>query len=141
MLRNMPELEELSLYRTKVTNAGLARLSGLKNLRLVDLRYSRVTSSGVRDMAAALPTAEVLVLESSNASRPRKGCIRGAGQGELAIAEWLRSVGAKVQMTEDHVIAVCAQRTTITDRELEILTKLPRLASLSPQHTEVSRSG
>ena len=66
VLKNMPELEELSLYRTKVSNAGLAKLSGLKNLRSVDLRYSRVTSSGVRELTSKLPKAEFLILESSN---------------------------------------------------------------------------
>ena len=90
VLKNMSELEELSLYRTKVTNAGLVKLSGLKKLRLVDLRYSRVTSSGARDMAAALPKAEILVLESSN-REPRRTKERGSrrqsgGVGDCRVA-------------------------------------------------------
>ena len=40
--------------------------SGLKNLRSVDLRYSRATSSGVRELTSKLPKADFLILESSN---------------------------------------------------------------------------
>ena len=142
VLKNMPDLEELSLYRTKVTNAGLARLSGLKKLRLIDLRYSRVTSSGARDMAAALPKAEILVLESSNREpRRTKDAAVVASQGESAIAEWLRSIGGKVQMNDGQVTSVSLNGTTVIDRELEILTKLPRLSELRLQHTEISPLG
>ena len=137
VLRNMPELEELSLYRTKVSNAGLAKLSGLKNLRSVDLRYSRVTSSGVRDMAANLPKADILVLEYSNSEPSRaKDAAVVANQGEAAIAEWL---GADRRQSADgrgQVTSVSLNGTTVTDRELAILTKLPKLATLSLQHTE-----
>jgi hypothetical protein len=51
----MPELEELSLYRTKVSNAGLAKLAALKRLRALDLRYSRATGAGVRELLAVVP--------------------------------------------------------------------------------------
>jgi hypothetical protein len=37
-LHGMTGLSELSLYRTKVSNAGVARLAALKHLRALDLR-------------------------------------------------------------------------------------------------------
>jgi Leucine-rich repeat (LRR) protein len=142
VLRNMPDLEELSLYRTKVTNAGLAKLTGLRNLRSLDLRYSRVTGAGVRDLAASLPKTEIFMLESSNREvRRMKDAAAVANDGEPAIAEWLKSIGGKVQMTDGHVTAVSLNATSIIDRELAILTGLPQLKELSLQHTEVSTIG
>ena len=43
----MTELEELNLYRTQVTNAGLERLRDLNGLAEIDLRYTRATRAGV----------------------------------------------------------------------------------------------
>ena len=133
VLRSMPDLEELSLYRTKVSNAGLAKLAGLKNLRSVDLRYSRATGSGVRDLASNLPKAEILILETSNREpRRAKDAAVVANQGEAAIAEWLRSIGGKVQMTDGHVTSVSLNGTTVVDKELQLLTKLTRLTDAEP---------
>ena len=98
-LRGMTELEELSLYRTKVSNAGLARLAGLKNLRALDLRYSRATGAGIRELMAGIPECKVQFQDSSN-RKPARGTEVAAvsGKGEQAIADWLRSIGGKVQM-------------------------------------------
>ena len=142
VLKNMPELEELSLYRTKVSNAGLAKLSGLRNLRSVDLRYSRVTSSGVRELTSKLPKADVLVLESSN-PEPKRAMAASvvATRGDAAVAEWLRAIGGKVQMTDGKITAVSLNGTSITDKEFVALTRLPQLKDLSLQHTEISTIG
>ena len=134
VLKNMPELEELSLYRTKVSNAGLAKLSGLKNLRSVDLRYSRVTSSGVRELTSKLPKADVspprVVQPRAEA---RDGGLGGRRPGVTsAVAEWLRAIGGKVQMTDGTITAVSLNGTSITDREFVVLTKLPQLKDLQP---------
>jgi hypothetical protein len=51
----MTNLEELSLYRTKVSNAGLARLASLSRLRALDVRYTRVTAAGVKEFASRIP--------------------------------------------------------------------------------------
>ncbi|HEV3216362.1 MAG TPA: hypothetical protein VGZ27_11605 [Vicinamibacterales bacterium] len=142
VLRNMPQLEELSLYRTKVSNAGLAKLAALKNLRSVDLRYSRVTGAGVRELTANLPDIDVLIQDSSTAPVKRtRDAATVATAGEPAIAEWLQSIGGKVQMSDGHVTGVSLATTSITDAELVILTSLPRLADLSLEHTEVSSVG
>ena len=141
-LRNMPQLEELSLYRTKVSNAGLAKLAALQNLRSLDLRYSRATGSGVRELTTTLPKLDVL-LQDTSAAPPRrtKDAATVATQGETAIADWLRSIGGKAQLADGHVASVSLETTTITDAELAILTKLPRLVDLNLQHTEVSSVG
>src|SRR6266404_877952 len=106
-LRAMTALEELSLYRTKVSNAGLAKLSNLKNLRSLDLRYSRTTAAGVKELVAGIPNCKVFFQDSSNRESSRKAEVESvADKGEQAIAEWLRSIGAKVQMKEGHVVAL-----------------------------------
>ena len=53
VLRGMTGLEELSLYRTKVSNAGWRNWRDLKHLRALDLRYSRATGAGVREVRGA----------------------------------------------------------------------------------------
>jgi internalin A len=141
-LRNMSQLEELSLYRTKVSNAGLAKLAALKNLRSLDLRYSRATGAGVRELTASLPNVDVL-LQDSSAPPPKrtKDASMVSNQGEPAIAEWLRAIGGKVELAGEHISIVSLKGTTITDAELAILTKLPRLTDLSLRRTEVSSVG
>ena len=141
-LQHMSQLEELSLYRTKVSNAGLAKLAALKNLRSLDLRYSRATGAGVRELTASLPNIDVLIQDSSAPPPKRtKDASLVANQGEPAIAEWLRAIGGKVELAGEHISSVSLKGTTITDAELAILTKLPRLTDLSLQRTEVSSIG
>jgi hypothetical protein len=50
---------------------------------------------------------------------------KGAANGEPAIAGWLRSIGAKVQTSGGHISTLSLRSTPITDRELQILHKLP----------------
>jgi Leucine-rich repeat (LRR) protein len=141
-LRNMSQLEELSLYRTKVSNAGLAKLAALKNLRSLDLRYSRATGAGVRELTSNLPKVDVLIQDSSAPPPKRaKEATLVATQGEAAIAEWLRAIGGKAELSGEHVSSVSLKGTTITDAELAILAKLPSLIDLDLQHTEVSSVG
>lgn len=140
VLAGMTDLEELSLYRTRVSNAGLARLAVLRKLRNLDLRYSRVTASGVRELTASVPACKPLFLEG--ASRPVVRAVDAATvNGELAIAEWLRGIGGKVQLRDGHVVGVSLQSTTVTDRELVLLARLPHMTELTLRDTEVSEIG
>ncbi len=142
VLKNMPDLEELSLYRTKVSNAGLTKLAGLKNLREVDLRYSLATGAGVRQLAGSLPNAEILSQDTGGREVVRKvQATAVANSGEAPIAEWLKSIGGKVEMTNGHVTSVSMRGTSVTDRELAVLTKLPQLTDLSLEDTEISSDG
>ncbi len=59
VLAGMEHLQVANLYRTGITNSGLARLQGLKELTDIDLRYSRVTSNGIELLRAALPNLKV----------------------------------------------------------------------------------
>src|SRR5581483_9995928 len=98
---------------------------GLKQLRSLDLRYSRATASGVRELVAGIPNLDVAFQDSSNRETKRKvEAASVAEKGEPAIADWLRSIGGKVQMADGHVTGVNLKSTTVTDRELQILAKL-----------------
>ena len=44
ILSQFHELRELNLYRSRITNAGLAKLQFLKKLEILDLRYSGVST-------------------------------------------------------------------------------------------------
>ena len=56
-LAKFTELRELILYRSKISDAGLAKLRQLKNLETLDLRYSGVSPSGVEAFRTPCPTA------------------------------------------------------------------------------------
>src|SRR5262249_48137052 len=54
-LAGIPEparLRNLSLCRASVTETGLARLSGTKNLQWLDLSFTSTTDTGLKDFAA-----------------------------------------------------------------------------------------
>jgi hypothetical protein len=133
-LLRMTGLEEL-LHRTKVSNAGLAKLARLKNLRALDLRYSRATASGARELMAAVPACKVMLQDSSIRETKRTSeAAAVAEKGEDAIAGWLRSIGAKVQLEGGHLTGVSLKSTSITDREIAILAKLPHLTELGSRY-------
>ena len=102
-IRGMTGLEELSLYRTKVTNVrGLAKLANLKQLRAVDLRYSRATASGVQELVAGLPTwvkwrsqgSSTAVVKADH--ERRIGCLqRGTGHCGMAALHWSQGRDAR----------------------------------------------
>jgi len=52
-LSGLTQLENLSLYATKISDAGLPSLAGLTNLKSLDLNHTAVTNAGV---AALAPT-------------------------------------------------------------------------------------
>ena len=73
ILAGMEHLQVVNLYRTRVTNSGVARLQGLKELTDVDLRYSRVTRNGVDSLRAALPDSKVQFAGSSTGAAEDRG--------------------------------------------------------------------
>ncbi len=52
-------VKTLMLNETSITDAGLAHLSGLTNLRGLDLRGTRVTEEGVAQLQRALPNCRI----------------------------------------------------------------------------------
>ena len=60
-LRDMPELEPLSLYSENITDAGLVHLKGITNLKSLGLDFClKITDSGVAELQKALPNREII---------------------------------------------------------------------------------
>ena len=92
------ELFELAFVWTLVNAVQSRDLAFVDALRSLDVRYSRVTASGARELLARIPGVRVLVDD------PSKGAARRAvdaapvkGKGEEAVAKWLRSIGAEIE--------------------------------------------
>ena len=56
----MLSLRVLELHRTRVTDAGLEHLAGLKNLAQLTLGGTAVTDKGVATLKAALPRCNII---------------------------------------------------------------------------------
>jgi hypothetical protein len=59
-LAGLTDLETLDLRSTKVTNEGLKELAGLRNLKFLDLRNTKVTDNGREELQKALPGCTIL---------------------------------------------------------------------------------
>ena len=58
-LKPLTTLESLGIHCNDVTDAGLANLYGLKNLKHIDLTGTQVTPEGVKKLQAALPYCRI----------------------------------------------------------------------------------
>ena len=97
VLACMTHLRELNLYRSRVTNSGIARLAALRELSAVDLRYSRVTPGGVDTLRAAIPACEIEFVGTAPARIDAKAA-RPTGTGDKALAEWISTLGGKSRL-------------------------------------------
>jgi hypothetical protein len=52
-------LQKLDLYNTRVTDAGIKELKELKNLRLLDVRRTKVSEAALTELKAVLPAIEI----------------------------------------------------------------------------------
>jgi hypothetical protein len=62
-VRNLPQVGvpfALDLNFTRVTDAGLKELAGLKGLSYLDLRNTKVTAAGMRKLQQALPKCRIV---------------------------------------------------------------------------------
>jgi hypothetical protein len=58
-LGKMAGLETLDLTSTKISDAGLAHLYGLKNLKTLTVRHTEVTAAGADKLQKALPQCNI----------------------------------------------------------------------------------
>ena len=54
-----------NIYRSQLTNAGLAKLQSLPNLRFLDVRYSGVTNAGIDAFQRARPDCKVTFVSTT----------------------------------------------------------------------------
>lgn len=147
VIAGMPKLVELNVYRSKITNAGVAKLAALKELAAVDLRYSRVTSTGFETLKAALPKANIEFVGAP----PAKGSKRmtdadlaklPAGTQKLNLeATEVGDLGLKHLARLKQLQELNLSYTTVTDAGLATLAALPNLKVLRLGGTQISGQG
>jgi Leucine-rich repeat (LRR) protein len=141
-LADLKQLEELNLYGTKVSNASVDVFLGMQHLRMIDLRYSRMSRAGVDRLVAAVPRCNVTFLDSSVRPAVPAGAERVvAGQGDAAVAEWVRAMGGKAVVNEGQLLVVTLAATSVTDELLRNLQGLAHLRTLDLGSTEIGDPG
>jgi hypothetical protein len=58
-LRGLTQLERLTLWGTRITNAGLVNLRGMMQLKTLDLSGVKVSDAGVKELQQALPNCKI----------------------------------------------------------------------------------
>ena len=58
-LKQLPDLRELHLEDTRISDAGLEHLKGLTNLQYLYLGWTKVTHAGVKKLQQALPNCRI----------------------------------------------------------------------------------
>jgi len=112
------ELKELSLNRTKVTDAGLKDLAALKTLTSLELDRVGITDAGLKELTA-LDKLETLDLTGNE--------IMGPGLKDLVALKELKRLNL--------------QQTPITDAGLKNLEGLKTLKNLVVSNTKVTPAG
>src|SRR5207248_10763847 len=141
-LAGMTHLRSLNLYRTQVTNAGVAKLVGLKDLVSVDLRYTRATGSGVDTLRTALPHCAVAFIGGSGErAAGSKPAAKPAGKDEKSLADWVTSMGGTAKFVSGHVRQISLAGTTVSDAQLVYLRAAVELEKLNLETTETGDMG
>jgi Leucine-rich repeat (LRR) protein len=58
--KNVNEIRVLNLHKCNVTDVSLTKLAALKSLQTLDIRETRVSDAGVKELRAALPDCEIV---------------------------------------------------------------------------------
>jgi hypothetical protein len=145
--RQNPELVELTLGGTKITDAGLIHLLQLKKLRKIRLSKTAITDSGMRELA------KCETLEDVDVSQTKIG---DDGVGELRALPRLKNLNLYLTLVtdagldsfhrEDHRSAATIERLNldkcpITDAGLPKLASLTNLAWLHLGGTAITDTG
>ena len=114
---NIVDAEQVSLYNTSVTDAGLAHLRSLKDLTRLVLRCPELTGAGLKNLSAE----KLANLNLANSGVTDSG---------------LKSLAAL-----PNIDTLILSRTAITDDGLVHLQELPNLVSLDLTSTHINGSG
>jgi DNA-binding beta-propeller fold protein YncE len=117
-LVGLPNLESLTLTQTNIGDEGLVHLEGLKTLKSLSLHMSLVSDAGMRSLAH-LENLEQLDLENTS--------VGDEGLSELSGLTKLKKL--------------LISRTKVTDAGLAHLSNLTNLEELAVYHNQVSDAG
>ena len=163
----MPNLLDLSLADTAVTDAGLAHLRGLARLLELDLTGTAVTAGGVVNLQAVLPNCRIVAGPSAERAAAEATLMRGGGVtirtgGQervlpvrsalppepfqfVAVSHWGSSHTGDDSLKHlralPHLQSINLHGTHLTDLGLRYLNDLPDLISLVLAETMVTDGG
>jgi hypothetical protein len=60
VFRGFPGLKNLDISECQVTDEGLQQFFGMKQLEVINLKYTRVTEKGIRDLRQSLPKLRII---------------------------------------------------------------------------------
>ena len=72
-LKQLPNLKELGLDNTNITDAAIATLAAFKTLKSLDLYHTRITKNGYQSLKTSLPECRIFYDEQSGVSPRRSG--------------------------------------------------------------------
>ncbi len=139
----MPNLTYLSLYETAVTDAGLARVSGLTNLRDLSLDGTAVTDAGLEHLRT-LTNLEYLSLARTAVTD--SGLTHLAGLPNLCDLSLDGAAGVTdaglIHLSElTNLQLLCLSSTAVADSGLARLNGLTKLRELHLSNTKVTDAG
>lgn len=135
-------LQKLDLQKTEITNAGLAAVAELTELRSLNLAGTRITGAGLERLST-LRKLEQLDL--------RETTLVAADLGSLVALQALRSIELPEKIATDDVLAILGRLPRLerlelmnapcTDQGLAHLAKLRQLKLLDLSHTKTTDAG
>ena len=141
-LEGLSHLQILNLVRTKAGDAGLAQLAGMKSLRVLSLEGTELTDSGVAHLAG-LTQLEDLNLASTSVSDA--GLAHLTGLTKLQMLDLSRTritdEGLAYLKPMSELRSLDLGRTKISDAGLAQLAGIPNLVELTLDHTDVTDVG
>src|SRR5205823_808951 len=141
VLSGMEHLQVVDLYRTGITNSGLARLKGLKDLTDIDLRYTRVTSNGIESLRSSLPNLKVQFVGSATVRPKTAGSAKPSDNTDRAISAWVKAMGGVTTFAGEKLQAIDLSSTSVSDAQLSYLSGLAGLENLNLEVTQVGDLG
>ena len=73
LLKQLPQLKELSLDNTNITDTAVETLQAIPTLQTLDLYHTRITRNGYQTLRSALPQCRIFYDEQSGLAPRRAG--------------------------------------------------------------------
>src|ERR1043166_3207487 len=133
----MKEMRELNIYRSRFTNAGLAKLAALPELQVLDVRYTDITGAGVEAFRAARPKCQVVFVNNAAPSSKAPGKEKPAGTSPRSVTAWIESLGGNTRVTAGRIASISLARASVTDAQAAHLPSIPSVERLDLEATEI----
>ena len=141
-LADLPNLRDLNLYQSDIGDAGLKHLTGLKNLRRLPMGRTKVTDAGLK-VVGEMTRLKYVGVRGNNVTDA--GLVHLKGLTDLTglnLAETkMTDEGLKVVVGLTRLQDLYLDNTAVTDDGLERLKDLKNLRYVTLQHTKTTAAG